>query len=210
MTSVRIRTCVAGSAVAVLAGALVTHGERLGSAFFDIALLGLLLGAVVGLVPHRSGLERLGGFAVGFLAAWIGYALRAGVLPDIPVGKGLAAVVVVSLVTAVAVASRDRLPLWSGLLGAGALVGAYETTYLASPPDFIAESTAVATALLLAAAFGYAVTNILGALAPVTVPAPQDPASIESTETDEIDPSSTPVPGPRVTHDVPTSSETNR
>jgi hypothetical protein len=159
MTSVRIRTLAAGSAVAVLAGVLVNHGAALGADFTKTALLGVAAGAALGLVPHSSAAGRAGGFAVGFLAAWLGYALRAGFLPDIPLGRALAAVVVVSLITAVAVATMDRLPLWSGLVGAGLLIGAYETTYVATPSAFTGESSVAANGVLFAAAFGFVVTT---------------------------------------------------
>jgi hypothetical protein len=225
MTSVRVRTCVAGAALAVLAGALVDHGAIFGADFLRVALLGIALGAVLGLVPHRSAVERVGGFAAGFVAAWLGYLLRAGVLPDIPMGRAIAAVIVISLITAVATATADRIPLWAGLLGAGALVGAYEAAYVATPSEVGSESAAAATAVLLAVAFGFVVTAVVSAFtaassaAPVDAggPAPEaDDGSYRQTD-DEVyrtsqddDESYAPVPGPRDVNDVPTQSETNR
>lgn len=221
MTSVRTRTCAAGAAVAVVAGALVDHGAWFGSDFVRSALLGVLLGAVIGLVPHRTPVQRLAGFAAGFGAAWLGYLLRAGILPDIPMGRAIAAVLVVSLVTAVATATADRLPLWSGLLGAGALVGAYEATYAATPSEVVGDSTAAATSVLLAAAFGFAVTAVLSATAGRPVPA-ADPAAEDEQVHDEPDvgldiahhsapqSSTSPAPAPRVASDVQTPSETSR
>jgi uncharacterized membrane protein YjdF len=211
MTSVRIRTCVAGAAVAALAGALVTHGALFGADFTRTALLGIALGAVLGLVPHRNGFERLGGFAVGFLAAWLGYLVRAGMLPDIPMGRAIAAVFVISLITAVATATANRIPLWAGLLGAGALVGGYEAVYVATPTAVTSESTVAATSVLLAAAFGFAVTNILSALTPA--PASQEISARHASGDPDalVLPADTaPVPGPRVVTDVPTTSESTR
>lgn len=222
MSSVRMRACAVGTAVAVLAGVLVDHGAVFGSGFVRSALLGVLLGAVVGLVPHGAGGLRLAGFGAGFGAAWVGYLLRASVLPDIPLGRALAAVLTVLVVTAVATASADRVPLWSGLLGAGALVGAFELTYVQSPPDVASASTAAATGVLLAAAVGFVATHLLsttGAGRPAgddgahtmspreearRAVAPDEPARRLSLFEDHPDA----VPAPRQTADAP--SETPR
>lgn len=220
MASVRVRTGAAGAALAVLAGILVTSGGGvLGSDFTPAVVLGVALGAVLGLVPHGSPLLRVGGFAVGFAAAWLGYLLRAGMLPDSDVGRGIAAVVVLAIVTAVATASADRIPLWSGLVGVGALVGAYEAGYTAEPTDVVSASTVAATSVLLAVAFGFVVTNLLASWpaqsgsesAPAhaagdTQRADGDGSFLEST----LPGSTAPVPGPRPTADAPTSSETYR
>lgn len=223
MTSVRIRTCAAGAAVAVLAGVLIDHGAFFGTEFSRSALLGTAVGAVLGLVPHRSAGLRLAGFGAGFAAAWLGYLVRAGLLPDIPLGRALAAVLVISVITAVATATADRVPLWAGLLGGGALIGAFEETYLRAPGDVVGESTVAATTTLLAVAFGFVVTYL------VSVGLPERTTAITTTtgaahaapETDveetrtitllEDDDRTTPsVPGPRVTSDAPTASETSR
>lgn len=208
MTSVRRRTCAAGAAVAVLAAVLVDHGAVFGADLPQTALLGVAAGAVLGLVPHRSATERTLAFVAGFLAAWLGYALRAGVLPDIPMGRAIAAVVVVSVITAIATATADRLPLWSGLLGAGALIGAYEAVYTGTPSAFTDESTVAATSVLLAAAAGFVVTTLVASL-PATAPVGAHAASDEY-DVMSLDDLTTTVPSQRVIADVPTASETHR
>ncbi len=164
MPSVRTRTLAVGSAVAVTAGLLADHGAALGADLPRTALFGAAAGAVLGLVPDRTPAWRAGGFAVGFAAAWAGYALRAGVLPDIPMGRAIAAVAVVAVITAFATATAGRLSLWSGLLGTAALVGAYETTYALNPSAFTTESTTAATTVLVAAALAFLVTSLLQVL----------------------------------------------
>ena len=154
MTSGRLRTCVAGGALALVAGVLADQGSVLGADLPHTALLGAALGAVVGLVPDRTLAGRVGGFLMGFVAAWLGYALRAGYLPDIPMGRAIAAVAVVAVVTGVAVLTNGRLPLWSGLVGVGALLGAYETTFTQTPTTFLADSLTAVTTVLVAGAFG--------------------------------------------------------
>lgn len=130
------------------------------SAAFDlelepVALLGVALGAVVALVPDGSPLMRLAGFAGGFVAAWIGYVVRAAMLPDSTGGRAVAVGLVVVLAVAVVAVALGRIPLWSSLLGAGALAGAYEFTYAAAPPEVASTSVSTATTLLFTLAIGF-------------------------------------------------------
>jgi hypothetical protein len=173
MTSVRRRTLVAGGSLALAAGLLADQGSVLGADLPHTALLGAALGAVVGLVPDRTVAGRTGAFLTGFASAWVGYALRAGVFPDVPLGRALAAVIVVSVITAVAAASAGRLPLWSGLVGAGALLGAYETTFVTTPTGFLTDSMTAATTVLVAAGLGLLVASTVeGLMAPATAATP--------------------------------------
>lgn len=84
------RTMLVGLVLTVAAVVVV-----LVSAWFDlelepVALLGVSLGAVVALVPDRTPLMRLAGFAGGLVAAWIGYVARAAMLPDSTGGRAVA------------------------------------------------------------------------------------------------------------------------
>lgn len=173
MSSVRIRTCAVGGALAASAGLLAAKGSVLGADLPHQALLGAALGAVLGLVPTRSVLSRVLAFLVGFGAAWLGYALRAGVLPDSGSGRAVAVITVVLVVTAATVATAGRLPLWAGLLGVGTLLGAYETTFAANPGDFLSDSVTAITTVLVAAALGLLVaTSVEEALVPEDVERP--------------------------------------
>ncbi len=130
------------------------------SGWFDlelesVALLGAAVGAAVALVPDRTPLARLAGFAGGFLAAWIGYVARATLLPDSVGGKAVAVAFVVLACTAITVVGRERLALWSTLLGAGVFAGAYELTYAAAPPEMATTSLSTATTVFFNVAFGF-------------------------------------------------------
>jgi hypothetical protein len=171
MSTVRTRTLVTGSALAVIAAALADSGAVFGADLPKVALLGAAAGAVLGLVPDRSPAARLGAFLAGFAAAWLGYALRAGVLPDTSVGRAIAAVVVVSVVTAVATATANRLPMWAGFLGVAALAGSYETTFAATPTSFVSDSMTAVTTSVLAVAAGFLLSVLAGAGAEVRKPA---------------------------------------
>jgi len=155
------RSLFAGLVLAVCAALIIGLGELFGLDLQPVALLGAALGGVLGLVPHRSPLGRLGGFALGFALAWVGYALRAAMLPDTAGGRAVAAFVVVALIAGACAISAGRLPLWSGLLGAAAIAGAYEEIYTGAPSQFLKESPTAATTILLAAALGYLATSLL-------------------------------------------------
>lgn len=201
MSSVRIRTLATGAALAAAAFLLADQGAVFGADLPHVALLGAAAGAVLGLVPGRMPAARLGGFLTGFAAAWLGYALRAGVLPDIPMGRAIAAVVVVAVVTAVAVASADRLPLWAGLLGAATLLGSYELTFAATPTSFVSDSMTAVTTSLLAASFGFLVTVVLHEIG--------SPRATAMEQSDVVDAA---LPAPRVAadNDVTVAKEASR
>jgi hypothetical protein len=175
------RSLLVGIVLAFAAGLMVLVGTGLDLGLESVALLGGALGAVVALVPAGTAATRLGGFAAGFAASWIGYVVRAALLPDTASGRAVAVTVTVLLCTAVVVASRNRLTLWSLLLGTAALTGAYEFTYAAAPPELMSTSLSTATTLFLSVAIGFAV----GLLA---TPTPPNAASTpEPHADDELD-----------------------
>lgn len=192
MTPMRVRTCLVGGGLALTAGLIAAQGSLLGADLPRTALLGTALGAVVGLVPDRSVVGRTAGLVLGLLVAWLGYALRAGLLPDTPSGHAIAAFVVVALLTGVAASTAERVPLWSCLLGAGAMVGAYETTFATTPTTFVSDSVTAATTVLVSAALGLLVAGstqdvLAGPVVPsspgrgpAAVPAPRASADAEA------------------------------
>lgn len=151
--SVRI-SLLAGGLIAIAAFLLVDHGGHLGTQLLQSAVLGVALGAAVALIPDRTLAWRAGAFGWGMVLGWGGYALRAGFLPDIPLGRAIAAAVVIVLVTGATALSFGRMPLWAGLAGVAAIVGAYETTFSADPTAFKTESFTALTAVGLSAAIG--------------------------------------------------------
>lgn len=152
----RARThIVAGIVLAVAAGLMVILSSALGLEIESVALLGAALGAVVALVPDRGPAARLLAFFAGFVVAWLGYALRAAVLPDSDGGRAAAVVTVVLLCVGVLALSGGRLPLWGLLLGTAALTGAYEFTFAAAPPELLTTSLDTATTLFLSVAVGF-------------------------------------------------------
>lgn len=149
------RTLLVGLMVTTAAVLVVVVSSVLDLELESAALLGAALGGVVALVPDRTPLARLAGFAGGFVAAWTGYLVRAAMLPDSTGGRAVAVALVLLLCVAVAVATLGRLPLWATLLGAAALVGGYESAYAAAPPEVASTSLSTATALLFSVAAGF-------------------------------------------------------
>lgn len=157
-----IKNFLPGALVAVFGALTIAFGHAFGLEIDQVALLGVALGAVIGLVPDRSNVQRLVSFLVGFMFAWIGYAVRAAVLPDSATGRALTILFVLALCMVVAGVAEGRFPLWAMLVGVAAMVGSYEATYIEAPAQFVAQSPTAATAVLLAAAIGHLATILLG------------------------------------------------
>jgi hypothetical protein len=156
------RSLISGLVLAVFAALIIGLGQLFGLDLQPVALLGAALGGVLGLVPHRFPLGKLGGFVLGFVVAWVGYALRAAVLPDAPAGRAVAVFIVVAVIAGCCALSAGRVPVWSALLGAAAIAGAYEEIYTNAPSQFLKESPTAATTVLFAAALGYLATALVG------------------------------------------------
>lgn len=149
------RTMLAGLVLVVAAPLVVMLSGVFDLDLNSAALLGTAVGAVVALVPDRGPALRLAGFVAGSVVSLLGYFFRAAVLPDTDGGLAVYAGVVVALCVLVALVTRDRLPLWSLLLGAGGFAGAYEYVYAAAPPQVVSTSLSTATQLLFAVAIGF-------------------------------------------------------
>ena len=167
MSSVRLHAFITGCVLAVAAAVLALSGSFFGSDLPKVAMLGVACGAVLGLVPDRSPGARAGAFVCGLIATWVGYALRAGFLPDTSTGRALAAVIVIALITVIAVLSANRVPMWAAFVGVAAMAGAYETVFTTTPTAFTSESMTAVTTALLATAFCFVVSTFAGGTAGV-------------------------------------------
>ncbi|HVM21490.1 MAG TPA: hypothetical protein VM307_16145 [Egibacteraceae bacterium] len=121
----------------------------------------LLLGAAVALVPGPRVLGRAVAFGVGLVTCWVAFALRAGMLPDVPGGRAVFLILPVAVVTVAAVVSGGRLALWAGLAGVATYGAAYQAAFVASPTDFATQSVATMTSVLLATAMGAVVAMLV-------------------------------------------------
>jgi hypothetical protein len=148
-------TLITGGVLVVAAVLVVVLSASLSLDIESVALMGAATGAVVALVPDRSPVFRLAGFLIGFVAAWVGYVLRAALLPDSASGHSVAVAFVVIVCTLGAAFSRGRIPLWATLLGAATLAGSYEDKFIAAPSQVLSTSTASSTSVLCAVALGF-------------------------------------------------------
>lgn len=185
------RTLLGGLLLVAAAFFSVLIGGWLDLELDAVALLGVAAGAVVALVPDATVGRRLAGFALGVLAALLGYYFRAAVTPDTSTGRAVFAALVVALCVLVAVAGLGKLPLWSALLGAAAFAGSFEATYTSAPPRVVDLSIGGLTSLALCVAVGFVAAGVVGPSrtrrgtpAPADVPAPA-PAHATTDETKE-------------------------
>lgn len=165
-----VRTLAAGLLLAAAVVGVMTVSTSLHLQLGAYALAGVLVGGVAALVPDRSLAGRLVGVGAGVAVAWIGFVVRAAVMPDTSTGRTAAAVVTVLLATLVSLV--PRMPLWAVLLGAGALAAAYESSYAAAPPEIMSTSLDAITGLGLAVVAGFLVSALPGLGAPVAPSAP--------------------------------------
>jgi len=158
------QSVVAGLLLAAATGLLILLSDPLGLDVEQYALVGLAIGAALGLMTDISVWDRLAGFGIGLVAVWVAYGLRAGYLPDSPGGRAVALVGLVALLVLVVWLAAGRLHLAPMLLGAAALAGGYELTFIDAPPRFLEESWVALTGVLLAAAIGFACTVLAATL----------------------------------------------
>ena len=144
-----VKALMTGALLAVAAAVIVLLGEPLGGSLQQLALLAAALGGALALVQTGSWWGAPTAFLVGLVVTWIGYGVRALLLPDSTAGRALAAFLVVLIVAGLITLSAGRLPLWAALLGIVAMVAAYERAYTDSPSSFLSASPAAATACLL-------------------------------------------------------------
>ena len=157
------RTILGGLLLVAAAFFTVLVGGWLDLELDAVAVLGVAAGAVVALVPDATVGRRLAGFALGVVAAVLGYYARAALTPDTSTGRAVFAALVVALCVVVAVASVGRLPLWSALLGAGTFAGAFESTYSSAVPRVVDLSIGALTTLALCVAVGFVAAALVGA-----------------------------------------------
>lgn len=153
-----VKKVLAGVTLAVASAVALLVGDGLGWDVDSVLFLGAGVGGALGLVTGSSPLARVGGFLLGILAASVGYALRAALLPDSTGGRALAVVIVVALAVGLILLTFGRSPLWSALLGVGALAGAYELPFTDSPGSLTSSLPATLTVLLFMVAVGFAST----------------------------------------------------
>jgi hypothetical protein len=158
-------TLVATIAIALVAAILAATAPLTGVTTWWPFVLAVAVG--VAAIPDSS---RIAGFAVGAVAAWVAFAARAALLPDVALAHALGAALTIVLIGLVVAASRERLPLWSGLVGAVAFLALYEPLFAANPLGFVGDSVGALTQLALAAGAGFIVAHGIAIVSPAPEP----------------------------------------
>lgn len=139
------------AAIALLVDGLLDLG--LGNVMFGIAI-----GAVLGLSRSGSPIGKIGAFVFGIFIAFVGYALRALLLPSSTGGLLLYMAIVIIIVAGVCALTKNRMPLWAGFLGVATVIGVYETMFLAAPQNLLAELPAQISTVLFPASLAFIVS----------------------------------------------------
>jgi hypothetical protein len=171
---------VAGAALAAVTAVVLATGGLTG---VD-RLWPVLIGAAVGLAPGPVP-GRLGALVLGIAAGWLGVVLRIGVLPDTATGRGLAGLVVLLALVAVAVASRDRIPLWAALVGAAGYLALADAVLAVDATAFAADRLGALGTLLLGAGLGAAAAVLARAGVATAQRRPSEPAAEDAASADE-------------------------
>jgi hypothetical protein len=155
-----LSSLVTGALLAVAVVIVIAVSSAMELEIEPYALAGVLAGGVVALIPERSAGARLAAFAVGFVAAWIGFVLRAALLPDSEGGRAVAALITLAICLVAVAISRTRLPLVAMLVGVVILSAAYETAFVAAEAEVVDTSLDAITTLLVAVAVGFGVAAL--------------------------------------------------
>lgn len=144
-----------GALIGIAAALAVLLGGVLGQSMQQLGLLAVALGGVLILARARTWWAAPAGLAIGMVVAWVGYGLRALVLPDSAGGRAVAALLVVLVTSGIIALSAERIPLWSGLAGIVAMVAGYERAYTDAPSAFLTESPSAFTTMLVGIGLGF-------------------------------------------------------
>lgn len=112
----------------------------------------LLVTAVAFAAPARPAV--IGAVLVGAGSWWLGIALRAGFLPDATSSLVIAAVIAVAICTLVATFTRERMPLWAGLVGIALFGAIYEPMFASEPTRFLSQSPLALASVVVAIGIG--------------------------------------------------------
>jgi hypothetical protein len=154
-------TLIGGLSLAVLALVVYLLPGQLGKPVISYTVLGLAMGAVVGLIPGADPANRISAYFAGLLLAFASYVVRGGLLPYT---KGSSAVVVLLMllvVTGITAVVRRRAWFVLMLLGVATMYGTVEPAFQAAPTTYIALAGLAFVGILLGFGLGFTVSSLL-------------------------------------------------
>ena len=153
---------IGGLVLALFAMGIYMLQDELGTAAIAYTVLGLAIGAIVGLLPHADPVARLMGFTLGLLLAFASYVVRGGFLPYTKWWSAVVVLVLLAIITGIAALFRSSTWFVSMLLGAGILYGTVELAFQAAPSAYLAASALAFLSILFSFGIGYMVSAVLG------------------------------------------------
>ena len=155
------RTLIGGLSLGVFAVVIYLLEGDLGKLAIAYTVVGLAMGAVVGLLPGADPANRISGYFVGLFLAFASYVARGGLLPYT---KGSAAVVVLLMLvvlTGITAVVRSRAWFVLMLLGVGTMYGLVELQFQAAPIAYFASAGLALVGILLGFGVGFTVSELL-------------------------------------------------
>ena len=160
---------IGGLVLAVFALVIYLLPGTLGTPAIAYTVLGLAVGAIVGLLPDVDPVARLMGFMLGLLLAFASYLVRGGLLPYTKIWSAVVVLLLLAIITGVTALFRSGAWFASMLLGAGTLYGAVELSFQVAPSAYLATAGLALVSILFSFGIGYMVSAVLGVkLVPVS------------------------------------------
>ena len=167
------RTFFSGAALFGAAALAVALDSLLGLGL-GFALLGIGVGGVLGLAGPGTILGRLLGYVIGVAVVLAAYVGRVLVGNSSDLGLLVGSAVIIGALTLMAAATKDRLPLWAGLLGAVTVIGTYEAAFEDAPQNILSELLPEVSTALVPVALAFLATVWFSATGGAESPPPQE------------------------------------
>jgi hypothetical protein len=154
------RTLAGGVAIAVFALVIYLLPGQLGTLPIAYAVIGMVMGVVVGLLPGADPTNRIMGFVVGLLLAFASYVIRGGLLPYTNLSAAIVVTLMFLLITGITAMFRSRTWFVAMLLGAGTLYGLVEPLFQKAPSGYLAATGLAFAGILLGFGLGYTLSSL--------------------------------------------------
>jgi len=154
------RTLIAGVTLAVCALAIYLLEGQLSQLAVTYAVIGMVMGVVVALLPGADPTNRMLSFVVGTLLAFASYVARGGLLPYTKVASGIVVMLMLLIITGITALFRSRTWFVGMLLGAGIMYGLVEPLFTEGPSAYLAAAGLALAGTLLGFGVGYTVSSL--------------------------------------------------
>jgi hypothetical protein len=155
------RTLIGGVTLAVCALAIYLLQGQLSQLPVTYAVIGMVMGVVVGLLPGADPTNRFMSFVVGTLLAFASYVARGGLLPYTKVASAIVVMLMILIITGITALFRSRTWFVGMLLGAGIMYGLVEPLFTEAPSAYLAAAGLALAGTFLGFGVGYTVSALL-------------------------------------------------